>query len=206
MTTIEKLREIAKVLGIDLSKEIKLEQAVLDDGSTVIEAEKWEQGYEVFIVTDEERIPLPQGEYNLDNGATLSVVEDGIIAEVILPGDEQQEAPVDEEQEMEAEKPKKVVESKTKETHFNEDEVLEVKFTEAHEKELKALFTKWYNELKEYVKEEMEQEEVKEELSVQPKKHSPEKEVKKEFKFKIAANRKGGSVQERINARLFANN
>ena len=48
-----------------------------------LEADSFEAGKEIFIVTDEdERIALPKGEYLLDDGFIVIVEEDGIISEV----------------------------------------------------------------------------------------------------------------------------
>jgi hypothetical protein len=42
--------------------EVKLEQMKLENG-TVLEADKFEAGNEIFIVTEDERVALPIGEY-----------------------------------------------------------------------------------------------------------------------------------------------
>ena len=67
---------------LNLQDEIKLESMKLDNG-TVIEAEAFEANQEVFIVTEnEEKIALPVGEYTLEDGMILVVVEEGVIAEL----------------------------------------------------------------------------------------------------------------------------
>jgi hypothetical protein len=63
------------------AKRVKLAQATLENG-TVLEAEAFEAGNEVFIVTEEERIPLPVGEYTMEDGSILYVAEEGVISEV----------------------------------------------------------------------------------------------------------------------------
>ena len=167
---MNKINQIKALLGM----EVKLEQAKLDNG-TIIEAESWEAGNEIFIVSEEEAIPLPIGEYTLESGESLVVAEEGIIASI----GEKQEAPAEEEveeQEMEAEPtapstPKKVVESVSKETHFAKVEEMQ--------KEIDAL------------KLELSQKEVKEEVKevelsaeeVAPIKHSPEALVDKKDLF-----------------------
>lgn len=88
------LNEVKRILG----QEVKLEQMTLDNG-TVIEAEVLEAGSPVFIVSEDENIPLPVGDYTLEDGRMLVVTEDGIIAEV-----KDSTAEVVEE-EMEADKP-----------------------------------------------------------------------------------------------------
>jgi len=74
MDIVNKIREL-------LGMEIKLEQAKLMDG-TALEFEKLESGVNIFIVNGEDRIPLPIGEYELEDGRLLVITEDGIIAEI----------------------------------------------------------------------------------------------------------------------------
>ena len=115
--------------------EVKLETMKLSDGVTVLEAEMFEAGNEVFVVTeDEQKIALPIGEYEMEDGRILVVVEEGIISEIKEKEAEEEEmpeeAPIEEEakkeQEMETAKaaPKKVVESMIKESFFSEIEAL----------------------------------------------------------------------------------
>ena len=55
-------------------KEVKLETMKMGDGVTVIEAETFEAGKEVFVVTeDEQRIAVPVGEYELEDGRILVI-------------------------------------------------------------------------------------------------------------------------------------
>ena len=51
-----------------LSAKVSLAQQTLEDGVTVIEAEAFEAGQAVFIVSDEERIALPIGDYLTSEG------------------------------------------------------------------------------------------------------------------------------------------
>ena len=73
---IEKIKDV-----LNLNEEVKLEQAKLDNG-TVIEADTFESGVEVFIVTEDEKVALPVGEYALEDGKILVVTEEGLIAEI----------------------------------------------------------------------------------------------------------------------------
>jgi hypothetical protein len=115
--------------------EVKLETMKLSDGVTVLEAEMFEAGNEVFVVTeDEQKIALPIGEYELEDGRILVVVEEGVISEIKEKEAEEEEAPEEapieeeakKEQEMETSKaaPKKIVESMIKESFFSEIEAL----------------------------------------------------------------------------------
>jgi len=115
--------------------EIKLEQRKLEDGVTIIEADAFEAEAEVVIITeDEQRIPLPIGDYKMEDGMILVVAEEGIIAEikeeaaeeeVIEEEAEKEYEEKEEEMATEEAKPvKKVVESVSKETYFAEIESL----------------------------------------------------------------------------------
>lgn len=133
------LNQIKQLLGM----EVKLEQLKLADGMTVIEADSFDPEMAVVIVTeDEQKIPLPVGEYELEDGRILVVAVEGIIAEVKeAPAQEEEapmeqpeaEVPVEAEAEVAVSNPKKTVESIIKETFFSEMEALK-----AENEELKA--------------------------------------------------------------------
>ena len=103
MKSQETLSQIMELLN--LQDEIKLESMKLDNG-TVIEAEAFEANQEVFIVTEDEKIALPVGEYTLEDGRMLVVAEEGVIAEVRDASEEApaeapaEEAPAEEEVEQ----------------------------------------------------------------------------------------------------------
>jgi hypothetical protein len=63
MKANEAIKQIKTLLGLET--EVKLAQARLLDGTTVIEAEVFEAGMEVFIVTEEGNVPMPVGEYEI---------------------------------------------------------------------------------------------------------------------------------------------
>ena len=174
--------------------EVNLEQMKLADGVTVLEADVFEAGNEIFIVTeDEQKIPVPVGEYELEDGRILVVVEEGIISEVkeVAEEEEMPEAPAEEvpteaKEEMETEKaaPKKTIESVVKETFFSEIEKLQ-----AENETLKAELSKLKEE------KEVELSEVK------PISFNPENENKVES-IKIASKRPRtimDSVLEKLN-------
>jgi hypothetical protein len=126
MNTNQILNKVRTLLGM----EVKLEQMKLADGVTVIEAESFEPEMEVFIVTeDEQKIPLPVGEYEMEDGRILVIENEGIVKEVKEKMEEEVEVEEPEtEIEVEAEKetaaPKKTIESVVKETFFSEIEAL----------------------------------------------------------------------------------
>ena len=103
----------------------------LMDGITIFEADAFEMDKEVFIVTeDEQKIPVPIGEYEMEDGRILVVIEEGIISEIKEVATEEEvieeEAP-EVEVEVEAEatpSAKKTIESIVKETFFAEIEKL----------------------------------------------------------------------------------
>ena len=123
------INQIKTLLGMD----VKLEQMKLMDGITIIEADSFEAESAVAIVTeDEQKIPMPIGEYELEDGRMLVVAVEGIIAEVKEAAEEEpvaEEPEVEEEVEAQTEAPKdvkKTVESIIKETFFSEMEALKL--------------------------------------------------------------------------------
>ena len=124
------LNKVRTLLGL----EVKLETMRLSDGVSMLEAEVFEAGQPVFILTeDEQRIPVPVGEYELEDMRILVVIEEGVIAEVREAAEpeeevESPEAPmVEEEVEAATEtapQAKKIVESIVKESFFSEIEAL----------------------------------------------------------------------------------
>ena len=176
MKPMEMLNQIKSVLGVELSTEEKIElaQAKLENG-TVLEAESFESGQEVFILTDDEKVALPIGEYEMEDGKILVIAEDGIISEIKEGGEEE----VVEEEVVEVEE-----ELKEEDKYATKQELAEIKSMVEEIKEL----------MKEGKKEEMQKEEelmshkltelacqedeaLKEELSKpasEPIKHSPE--------------------------------
>jgi hypothetical protein len=112
-------------------------QRKMADGVTLIEADAFEMDNEVFVITeDEQKIPVPIGEYEMEDGMILVVVEEGIIADFKdAELKEEEEAPVVEEEVVEEEveaksAPKKTIESIVKETFFSELEKLKEENTE----------------------------------------------------------------------------
>jgi hypothetical protein len=166
MNSNDMINQIKTLLGM----EAKLAQAKLENG-TVIESDMTE-GSEIFIVTEEERIAMPIGEYQLEDGQVLIVEEEGIIASIGA----KEEAP---EEEVEAEVAEDLSEEVTEENleeekeemgYATKEELAEVK---SMIEDIKAMIEK---------KEEMSEEvsEEKEELSaVEKVTHNPEVEDKK---------------------------
>jgi hypothetical protein len=133
-----KLAQIREILFSTDAKEVKLAEMKLEDGVTVLEAEAFEAGNAVMVLTeDEQRIPLPVNEegYLLEDGRLLVVVEEGMIAEIKEAGSEeeveqpQEEAVAASDAPTETPLPKAVIESVVKETKFSkeaEDKIAEL--------------------------------------------------------------------------------
>jgi hypothetical protein len=182
------LNKVRTLLGM----EVKLEQMKLTDGVSVLEADAFEAGNEVFIVTeDDQRIAVPVGEYDLENGMVLIVAEEGMIAEIKEKEVEEEEAPEVEveiegggkiEEEMAAEAaPKKTIESIIKETFFSAMEKLQ-----AENDTLKAELAKFQAQTPEVVAEEAAPVELAaEEVEPKPIQHNPENAQPVEL-FKLA--------------------
>ena len=166
------------VENIEQSQVVELAQAKLDNG-TVLEAEAFEAGNEIFILTDDEKVAVPVGEYTMEDGQILVVEEEGIIGE-IKSAEQEEEVEASEEvsEELETETELEEVEAE----YATKEELAEVK---SMLEEIKAMIEK---------KEEMSEveEQVKEELSETPATeaitHNPE--PKQKVSLKYAQNRK----------------
>jgi hypothetical protein len=129
MNTNQILNKVRVLLGM----EVKLETMKLMDGVTVIEAEAFEPEMEVFVVTeDDQKIPVPVGEYEMEDGRILVIEVEGIVKEVKEKEEEVEkveEPEMENEVEVEAKEtsaptPKKTIESVVKESFFSEIEAL----------------------------------------------------------------------------------
>lgn len=85
------LNQIKTLLNI----EVKLMDMKLENG-TIVSAESFEKDNEIFIVTDDEKVAMPVGEYILEDGRLLVVEEEGMISDVREVSDE---VPAKEEEE-----------------------------------------------------------------------------------------------------------
>ena len=184
------LNKVRTLLGL----EVKLETMRLSDGVSMLEAEVFEAGQPVFILTeDEQRIALPIGDYELEDGRILVVIEEGVIADVREAAEPEVEVeveapeaemPAEEEMAQEPAAPtaKKIIESVTKESFFSEIEALK-----KENEELKAQIALSKTEVAEEV--------APVELSEEPKPISfnPENETKVEA-FKVAKNRQRSTM------------
>jgi hypothetical protein len=87
MNANEMLHKVKTLLGVDTDnievnlEEVALEQLTLENG-TILEADNFSSGQEVFIVTDDEKVALPVGEYELSDNRILIVKTEGMIDEI----------------------------------------------------------------------------------------------------------------------------
>lgn len=187
MKATEILEKIADVLQLSAT-EVKLESMKLDNG-TVIEAESFEGGNEVFIVTEDERVALPVGEYELEDGRMLIVKEEGVIDSVTSKEEEpkpEAEAEVEAEEEVKEEEP-----SYVSKEEFSQLVGIVSELAEKVEAMMPKEETSEESDKTEEPKEELskEVELSSEEPSVDSFKHSPEKQEVKNEGFKLSAKR-----------------
>ena len=185
MKATEILNKIKTYLGEDTAdivndveqsqEKVELATAKLDNG-TVLEAEAFEAGNEIFIVTEDDKVALPVGDYTMEDGKMLVVAEEGIIAEIKDLDEEATEDEVEAEEEL---------------GYVTKEELAEVV---SMIEEIKAMIEKKeeMSEEKEVELSEELPEEVKEELSepaAEPIAHNPEQK-NNNIGVKFAQNRK----------------
>ncbi len=162
--TTKILNEVKTLLGM----EVKLAQMKLQDGVTVIEAESFEAGYSVGIVTEEGIVPAPVGEHVLEDGRVLVIEQEGVIKEIKDAQTEQpepeMEVEVEASEEVSEPTAKKIIETISKESFFSEIEALKKENLELKEQLLKL------SEVKEEAKEVVENDEP----AVEPISFNPE--------------------------------
>jgi hypothetical protein len=193
MKSTEMINKIKTLLDI----EVKFETRKLDNG-TVVEAESFSQGNEIFIKTEDEKVAMPVGEYTLESGDVLLVKEEGMIAELGYGKKEEEE-----EEEMRDDGKEAAVDDwagMEKRIKNLEDAVADLK----KDKEPRSEETKDEKDIEVDAKEEV-KEEVKEELSepaVEPIKHSPEGTFEKKSKSFHFSNKRKLSVLDRVMEKL----
>lgn len=186
MNATETLKRVKAILGLTVS----LEQMKLDNG-TVIEAEKFEAGESVFIVTEDEKVALPVGEYELEDGTKLVVEEEGVIAQY---GDgEVEEVEEEETEEVEAEDEKEMAYVSKEEFITALEEIVAMiedlkndKKEMSQENETEQIEMSNVEEVK--TEEEIELNAQLAEPATEPLKHAPKEEAKFTPKFKFNKN------------------
>ena len=203
------LNQIKTLLNI----EVKLEDMKLENG-TLVSAESFEKDKEIFIVTDDEKVAMPVGEYMLEDGRLLVVSEEGMIADVREVSDE---VPAKETEEGE-----EITSDLKDEEEYEEDEkeeegkMADVGDWEGMEKRIQNLEDA-IADLKGDKKDKMEDEEeveMDEDVSRQPKsrtikeefseaaskpiKHNPEGETKTKNKVEFAKGKFNSTAMDRV--------
>lgn len=201
MNTNDMISKIKEVVG--LSEEIKLEQQTLDNG-TILEAESFEAGQEIFIVTEDEKVAVPVGEYQMEDGRILVVAEEGLIAEIKAEEEEEEveEVEANEEEKEEMGYATKEELAEVKEMIEEIKAMLEPKEEMSEELSADDLGNLMTEELAKHEKLELSEvpEEVQEELNqpaAEPIKANPEVQTKQNFKF--ANNRKQSTLDRVLN-------
>jgi hypothetical protein len=202
------LDRIMVKLGINEPVAVALEQVKTEDGQAIFEADAFEVGQAVFIVTEDGKIPAPAGEFAMEDGNIVEVDENGVIVEIA-----KKEAEVEEEivEEVEAQddimkeeikeemgmKPKKTVKSKTE---------MEESYFSAQIKELEAKFEARLSALEaEKVALSAVNAELEERLSSEPAPHTPfnpEATTTSKMNFHISSKREK-TIKDRVFDQLF---
>ena len=190
---ITKIKEV-----LNLTEEVKLEQLKLENG-TILEADSFEAGKEVFIITEDEKVALPVGEYELEDGRSLLVEEVGLIAEIKAE---------EEKEEVEAEEEKEEMQYATKEELAEVKEMIEeIKAMLEPKEEMSA------DEMGNLLTEELSKQEIPDEVQVElnkpaaePIKANPEAESNNIGKFTWGQNRKKTTADRVMEKILNINN
>ena len=188
---------------------VELAQVKTEDGQAIFEADAFEVGQAVFIVTEDGKIPAPQGEFVLEDGNQIEVDENGTIVEIAKKEAEivEEEIPAEvvaEDMPMkdqiveEMAKPKKTVKTKTE---------MEESYFSAQIKELEAKFEARLSALEaEKVALSAQNEELMERLSNEPAPHTafnPEaNNTESKLLFKLGAKREE-TIKDRVFNQLF---
>ena len=217
MKSTEMLNQIKTLLNI----EVKLEEQKLENG-TRVESESFEKGKEIFILTDDEKVAMPVGEYLLEDGRLVVVKEEGIIDDIREVSDEvpqKEEESKDETEDLEykdeemeddgkeadvedwagMEKRIKNLEdaiadlkSKVGEKNMEEEEV-EMEEEVLRQPKSRTVKEEFNKEVNEQLKEELSQ------PAAQPIKHNPESGNAKKENFRIAPKRKPSTMDIILN-------
>jgi hypothetical protein len=172
----------------EIQEEVKVElaQAKLENG-TVVESESFKAGDEIFIITDDEKVAMPVGEYVMEDGKLLVVEEEGLIADYKEVSDD-----VPEKEDEMAEDDEAAVDDwagMEKRIKNLEDAIADIKSKIGEKEDFEKL-----------------EQEVKQQLSETPAAeaitHNPE--VKKKTHLKYAQNRQQNSL-DRVLSKMYNN-
>jgi hypothetical protein len=207
MNATEILSKVKTLLGVDPNNvDVKLEQISLEEitleNGTVLTADKFESGSEVFIKTEDQNVPLPIGEYELSDNRILIVKTEGMIEDI-----KNSEEVVDETAAA-------VEDTNLEEAPVQEEEKSEMGY--ATKEELTAL-AESVEEVKEQIKglidaisgdkekEEMSQQEELSQPAAEGIKHSPEN-IEEKLGAKFAVNSNQNTTYGRVLQAISNNN
>jgi hypothetical protein len=185
----ETLKRIMTLLNMDVA----LAQETLENG-TVIEADEFVAGAEVFIVTEDgEKVALPVGEYAMAEGKILQVTEEGIIYGIVDAEAPAEEAPAEEVEASEDEEKEAPAEQLN---YVTKEELAQVV------DEIKMMVEEIVKEMAEDVVEDKKEEEVamSKKPARKPMRHKPEAKTAKPLDLGKA--NKSGSTLDRVMAKL----
>jgi hypothetical protein len=203
------LDRIMVKLGINEPVAVELEQVKTEDGQAIFEADAFEVGQAIFIVTEDGKIPAPAGEFAMEDGNIVEVDENGVIVEIAKKEAEVEEEEIVEEVEAQNDimkdeikeemgmKPKKTVKSKTE---------MEESYFSAQIKELEAKFEARLSALEtEKVALSAQNAELEERLATEPAPHTPfnpEATTASKMHFHISDKREK-TIKDRVFDQLF---
>ena len=212
------LNQIKTLLNI----EVKLEEQKLENG-TRVEAESFEKGKDIFILTDDEKVAMPVGEYLLEDGRLVVVAEEGIIDDVREVSDEvpqKEEESKDETEDLEyKDKEEELVDDgeeaavddwagmekriknledaiadlKSKVGEKNMEKEVEMEEEVSRQPKSRTVKEEFNEEVNEQLKEELSQ------PAAAPIKHNPESGNAKKEHFRISPNRKPSTMDYILN-------
>jgi len=182
------------LIRVALGMTVKMAEAILEDGVTRVEAESFEAGSKIFVVSEDgERAPAPEGVHTAEDGTKITVDSEGTITLVEAP------EPVEAE-EVKEEVEVKAAEEEVKEEVKVEGEEHEPKpekemLEEIVDKKIEEAMEKVYMALEEVVKEVSE---VKEEMASYKEKMSKTPASKKVSTFNSESSNDNNVLESRL--------
>ena len=177
------------------------------DGAAIFDSENFALGEAVFLVAEDgTKIPVPMGEYVLEDNTSIVVDDKGIIVEVSTGEEEAQDV----EEEMQNQPMKEQIEKASEMTPAAAKKVVKIKSEseESYFSKIEARLSKIESESENLkalnVQLSEENEELKKQLAESPAQHTkfnPDAVTKSELKFKIGARREE-SILDRVMSSL----
>lgn len=194
MTLKERVAEMVHKLAVQLSEEQKADQAeaklasaMLDNGQEIqTSAEAFAEGVDVFVVNDQgEQIPLPDGDYTLEDGTTFTVAE-GVVSAMAAAVEQKEEEELSSEEPAAEQAAEQAAEPAVEALSREEVSQMIAEAVEAATTQLSAHFSEQLQAKEEQIQQ----------LSAQPAAKLPRAEVKKHTRQELASM----TVKERVRA------